>query len=220
METLICETCAAPIPYSGVDRRFQLATCGHCSSIFDISSEVETTPLFHDPPDGLRIDKQDSLWRASWSHNGEAFMLLIAAIGMLVAGLVMMSTSNHASMLVIAALAFVALAHREISMTSVELTRSNLVFESRAGFWGTRYRQDLEVSIIEQIFVAEKGPSRFELHVVTTDNQHENIAAEAVGGDLTMPVAFYLEQEIERNLGLRDRPVGGESVIKQVLLKA
>ncbi|MGI9510018.1 MAG: hypothetical protein ACR2QJ_11810, partial [Geminicoccaceae bacterium] len=61
METLTCDACAAPIPLSGVDRRFQLATCGHCCAIFDISSEVETGLLFSEPPAGVRVDRQQDL---------------------------------------------------------------------------------------------------------------------------------------------------------------
>ena len=203
-----------------MDRRFQLATCGHCSAIFDISSEVETGLLFDDPPAGVRVDRQEDQWRASWRRYGEAITFAVAAIGMFAVGMLMMNTGSYSLLLVIIALASLVLAHHEISITSVELTRSSLVVESRVGFWRTRYRQDLDASDIEQVFVAEKGPSRFELHVVTVDNQHQNITAEAIGGDLTKPIAFYLEQEIERFLGLRDRPVSGESAVKQTLLKA
>ena len=219
METLICESCAAPIPPSGLDRRFQIVTCGHCRTIFDISSEADSGLLFNDPPAELQVDRQEDLWRFSWRYNGEAFMLLVAAIVMFAASLVMMPTSNNAVLLFVLALVFLALANNEMSLTSIELTRSSLVVESCVGFWRTRYRQGLDASDIEQVFVAEKGPSRFELHVVTADNRHQSIAAEAIGGDLTMPVAFYLEQEIERFLGLRDRPVSGESAVKQALLK-
>lgn len=134
--------------------------------------------------------------------------------------MLMMNTLSYGLLHVIVALASLVLVHHEISMTSVELTRSSLIVESRVGFWRTRYRQCLDASDIEQVFVAERGPSRFELHVVTADNRHQNIAAEAIGGDFTMPVAFYLEQEIERFWGLRDRPVSGESAVKQALLEA
>ena len=220
METLICENCAAPIPASGVDRRFQLATCGHCSAIFDINSEVETGLLFNDPPAGVQVDKQDDRWRASWHSNGEAITLVVVAISLLAAGMLMMDGWSYGLLLVILALAFLVLAHHEIRITSVELTRSSLVVESRLGFWRKCYRQELDPSGIEQVFVAERRPGRFALHVVTADNRHQNIAAEAIGGDLAMPIAFYLEQEIERFLGLRDRPVSGESAVKQALLKA
>jgi len=220
METLICEDCAAPIPFSGVDRRLQLATCGHCGGIFDISSDVRSGLLFREPPAGLQVDKQHNLWRASWRNVGEAFTLVIAAIGVIIAALTMMPVLEHALFLVIFALFLLVLAHYEISATSIELTRSRLVVESSIGFWRRCCQQELNASDIEQVFVAEKEPSRFELHIVTTDNRHQHITAEAIGGDLTMPVAFYLEQEIENFLELRDRPVSGESGVKQALLRA
>lgn len=220
METLICENCAAPIPISGIDRRYQLATCDHCGAIFDISSEVETGLLVIDPPAGVRIDRQADLWRASWRRNGEAATLVIVAVGISAAGVTMMPTATLGLLVAVLALSFLVMAHYEVSVTSVELTRSILTVESRVGFWGTAYRQCLDASDIEQVFVAERGPGRFELHIVTADNRHQNIAAEAVGGDLTMPVAFYLEQEIERFLKLRDRPVSGESAVKQALVEA
>jgi hypothetical protein len=79
METLTCEACAAPIPLSGVDRRFQIATCGHCSAIFDISDEVESGLIFDGPPTGVRVDRENDRWRVSWRRKGEAVTLLLAA---------------------------------------------------------------------------------------------------------------------------------------------
>jgi hypothetical protein len=236
MQSMACAACGAPLRAEDLDRRLDVVTCAHCHAVFDLSRrhdrkavigggdgnrERHPVPL----PERFRSDSRGDRFRVSWTwRSPAAFMLLVFAVAWW-AFLVnwysraMSSGDLFAILFPIAHVAVgIGVAYRGLAgllnTTHVEVERNGtLVVKHTPLPWWPAPR--ISASDLEQLYTTTKVRSSkngttttFELHAVLRDHKNRKLLA----GLTSLDQALYLEQEIERHLGIRDRPVAGETV--------
>lgn len=223
---------------SDLDRRLGIVACRHCGAIYDLTRKDQRplldeaaaeapAPVDRAPaalPSRFTVDMShgDRLrirWR--WFRPMALFLIFfcIAWDGFLVTwygiGLAMDDAPIIMFLFPLIHVAVgVALTYYTLALllntTTVAVTRGELTVRHGPLPW---VPATLPVRDLEQLYVERKvrhnknGTSvTFQLMAVTRDHSGRKL----VGGLEELGQALYLEQEIERTLGIRDRPVAGE----------
>jgi hypothetical protein len=226
---IVCESCGEPVAAADINMQLGMAKCVPCDSLFSIAMQVALAerPLpIVGVPRSIRVDNFGTELRLSrrWFNSG-AFGLLIftlflsgfvgAFVGMLIQGFVRGAPPPLLSLILIApflvitlSLAYITLA-MFLNKTVVVATSSSLT--TSHGPLMLRRSVSVDVADVEQVFVKRSVPNNSEATYevwarMADDEDHELIA------DIPdFKAARYIEQEIERFLGLPDLPVVGEA---------
>jgi hypothetical protein len=223
MMALTCRECGATIDADDVNLDRMVAKCRQCDAVFGIDGMVESTVKPMDVPlperfqleptiDGLRIR-----WRwFAWVHifiaifaifwNGFVFSWMGITLFTEMWGFSLFGTIH---LLVGLGLAYFALTGF-INSTTIDVNAMEIRVKNGPLPWPGK---ELASPTIAQLYTKERisrgrrsTSVSYEVHAVTGEGRHEKL----LGGLHDTEQALFLEQEIERYLGLKDRPVRGE----------
>ena len=208
-----------------MDRRLCVATCSHCGALFDLAG-VRSDATGRPPvplPAKFTVHASGEALVIAWRWRDPSAYFLIALDVIWFAVLIFMYTlawgsSSFGVIVVVSILHFAAgvwigykgLANL-LNVTTVRVDREWL----RVGHSPLPWRPApcIAASGLEQLYVQRKTRVRkgeethaYLLHAIMRDNQQVRILPELEDLD----TALYLEQEIERRLGLRNRAVANE----------
>lgn len=230
---LSCKACDAPLKADTIDMRHGLATCHYCDAVmrFDelksdepaantTSKERAVVPM----PSGIQVEDFGSRLRIvrRW-FAPVAFFLLFFCIAwdsfLIFWYSIAFGDGNAPWIMKVFPVAHVAvgigLTYYTLALfvnkTEVEVEAGQLSIRHGPLPW--RGGGSHDTTQIEQIYCKEKikqsenGPrSNYELHAVFGDGQSKKLC----DGFTEADHALFLEQQLERHLGIEDRPVGGE----------
>ncbi len=228
LKEIQCKNCGAPLERSDMAWELGVAKCSHCGSIFGLEkfdSSVQATPIVRHPvpmPDGITIEHPDGGLKITyrWFNVTYAFMLVFAIFWnvftwgwqgvSLVAGNLLFSAFGLFHVVIGLFLLYYGLAGI-LNRTLVGVHQDRLIIHHEPLPWpGSK---QLPATAIEQLYSKEKihhsknGISiTYEVSALTRDKTKEKL----VGRLKELEQALYIEQEIERHLGIRDQPVRGE----------
>jgi len=228
---IYCRQCGAPIKSNNINLDNLMAKCDECNAVFsfadmydDVSSKKEKRDqvLMDIPmPDGINIDNSGSrlLIRRNWFHwsmlflggfavvwNGMIwgffipnfsrfddaptfFMVPFVLVGVYLIVHVVSSLVNHTDI--------------EVDVQAVQIAHKPIPFPGRY----------IDCANIDQLYTkrnVHRGENSttytYSLHVVTADGKNQKLIGNLQNSDQ----ALFIEQEIERFLGIENRPVRGE----------
>jgi hypothetical protein len=235
MEALSCRACGAALQAEDLDRRLAIITCSRCGSIFDLArhkaragadasarpESVERAPAAL--PQGFDLKRSEDSFKISWRWFTAGKLLLIPfaiAWNAFLVGWYDTALSSDAPWFMVV----FPMAHVAAGIAIAWVAVANLVNRSwvtiEGGTLRVRHgpmpwwpRPTLPARDVEQLYCTRKvrqsknGTSvTFELRAVTRDHAGQLL----LGGLDKLEQALWLEQEIERRLDIRDRPVAGE----------
>jgi hypothetical protein len=221
MALLTCPTCGKPFAPGQVNLALGVASCEPCGQVHDLSRRAATHPLAHRTPadpEGLVVVDGESP-AVSYAWRGWALLFLVlwctiwdSAMLVVVGGAVsqgeweaLLFSSLHVAAGLGVTYLTVALAinHTEIRLRGDELHVSH----GPLPWWGERL---LSRRAIEQIYVIEdrgsKGSRTYSVHARLTPGHPVRL----VHGLSSAGRARFLEEWLEKRLGIADAPVSGE----------
>jgi hypothetical protein len=218
MALLTCPTCGKPFAPHQVNLAIGVASCEPCGQVHDLAhrrAQVHRTP---GDPEGLAVvDGESSTVSYPWRTWALLFLLLwctvwdgsllIMGVGAIAAG--QPEALLYSSMHLVAGLAVTYLtAALAVNHTQLRVDRDGLsVSHGPLPWWGGR---QLSRSEIEQIYVIEdrgsKGGRTYSVHARIAPGHPVRL----VHGLPTAARARFLEDWLEKKLGLADAPVSGE----------
>lgn len=226
---IICESCGNPISAADINMQLGMAKCAPCDSLFSIAMQVSLAerPLpLPSAPRSIRVDDFGAELRLSrrW-FNSSAFGLLIftlflsamvgAFLGLFIQGFARGTPPPLLALVLIAPFFVIALSLAYITLamflnkTVVIATSSSLT--TRHGPLRMRRSVSVSASNVEQVFVKRSAPNNsnatYEVWARMVDDEDRELIADIPD----FKAARYIEQEIERFLGLPDLPVAGEA---------
>lgn len=235
---VFCTSCGVQIPAADLNIETAMARCRACNAVFSfadaLAQETVVRPARGEAecgaqrkadeiplPNGVRVDDLGGVLRLRrrW-FNVETVLLLFFCVtwdSFLVFWYSVALTHRDVPwIMIVFPAAFVAVGVGMtysvlcglFNRTVVEV--GNGVFSIRHGPLPWRGNRTIPAAELEQLYcrrVAEsRGSSTYELHALTTDGKKLKLLS-----GLSKPEdAWYFEQQIERCLGLKDRPVRGE----------
>jgi hypothetical protein len=222
MADLRCSGCGAPLPFENLDRRLAVARCGHCNGITDISEASlmragrAEVPL----PEGVSLEREGDHLRIvrAWFAWNKLAGLVAVPIAIVFVVQMMGEGPRPASFDLFlgafvamgAASAYAAVANI-INRTEVTVDRRQL----KVRHWPLPWlpMPTIPVTSIEQLYchrreVTRKKSVRIFYEVVAVLRNGRSVRL--VRNLDSMEQAHFLEQEIERKLGVLDRAVGSE----------
>lgn len=226
-----CKRCGAPIPKRNIDRELALATCEHCGTVFGLrlptpEEEREAPRVPERPPvpmpERFEIAETGSALRITYQwFNWTYVMLMVFAVfwnGFMVVWNVMGAVATFGIMNLFGLLhtavgigmAYYALVGL-INSTTIWVTPGVLKISHHPLPWfGAK---EVRASAIRQLYAKEvirstkNGTSRnYQVHAVLEGEGQEKL----LQGLAEAEQALYIEQEIERYLGIEDRPMATE----------
>jgi hypothetical protein len=233
---LSCPSCAALIEASHIDLPSGMAKCALCHSVFSFRDgmveDTSSSSTGHDEhddiglPDRFQIERGDPLviswpWRSQESGIQLAFMgfFLVFWFGFLfVWNGIALASGAYGMMVfslfhvVIGGVVGVSTLRTMLNTTTITVDRSRLKID--VGPVPVAGTPNVASSSIEQLFVVSREHRgkrgrrwhTFDVMARTRDGREQKIVA-ALGNERQ---AWFLEQQLERKLGLVDRPVTGE----------
>lgn len=219
---LACRSCGASLDAARLDRRLSTITCSHCGTLHELTrGAAPATPVPDRPevPMPARFDvrrRADGL-RVSWpkGQRSAAVMLVLFALvwaGITGAGGLWFATPASLFFLYHAAV-------KAFNRTELRIDGASLAVVQGPLPWRGAMR--LTRSDIDQLYVTEhvarmrrggddggrvREVRSYRVAAVTREGRKASVLSGLGSPDQ----ALWLEQEIERALGLADRPVGGE----------
>lgn len=224
---LSCDACHTPYLGSDIHPALGLATCHQCGAVHRI--EVPTPPVARPAapvsarPE--RFDVRDDAvgYSATWTWRTPAvwflipftlfwngFMVVWYSIA-LTQGEPLMAAFGTVHLAIGLGLAYYV-ATQLVNRTTIELTVDRLTV-AHAPLWWPGARQ-LERSSISQLYVVEvvrtnKGRHSYTWTLMAVGS--DGVGRELVTGLRTLEEGRYLEQTLEKKLGIADRAVDGEA---------
>ena len=233
--SITCQNCGVKIPTRQIKRRQRLVKCARCQTTFSLTDESGEIPeesgfkqLTVPLPRGFKIETSENELKIIWSWFGSQHILSIIVVSFFAGGLIFLGyiiglaeTWQRTLVCLIpmsvgAAITFYLALATYINKTMIIITPTTL--EIKRGpiptpFWSD---QQLDSSRIKQLYVAEKIQSggslttyKYQLYAIINDRR-ETLLTEVPLTEWRQ--LLYLEQEIERYLGIKDRPVSEEPV--------
>lgn len=221
---LDCKTCGTPIPAENINLDRAIAKCTNCNAVFSFADRfpAATPPkLKVDRPENIQVTRSTNELTIVRKWFGPIFFFF-AFFSVFWNGitwtfvLIAISTGNYSM------LAFISL-HLVVGLGVLYYTAA-LLLNSTEIRVGRRYLSvknsplpfpgncTVPVGRIEQVYCKEKisrGRNRsvtYEIYAIAEQDRRQDI----IKGLPSAEEAVFLEQEIERFLGIEDRPVRGE----------
>ncbi len=231
LEALKCTACGAPIQAQDIDWDLGIARCAHCGTVFELrklnlSAELLAKLPRRRPPVSMPqkfsvVNTEDELQISyRWFSASYIPMMLFAAFwdGFLVMWYgIALATKAYAMALFATLHTLVGLGITYYVLAGLLNTTTVWVKMDTLGIthaplpWGGD--KELPAYEIEQIYCKERisnsnnGISRkYDVYAKMKDNARKKLLA----GLDDMEQALYIEQTLERYLGIKDRPVAGE----------
>lgn len=230
LSELTCKRCQAPISTADLKWDLGLAACAHCGTVFSFQGQpggsVRQAPTWQRPPvpipdrfeitdrpEGLSISYRwfnlTFIFMAVFAVFWNGFMLVWHATS-LASGAMFMSAFGLLHTAVGVGIGYYALAGF-LNRTTITAERDVLhVRHSPLPWVGAT---DLWVRDLDQLYAKQvisknsDGTSMsYELHAILKNGRQRKL----VSGLSEAEQALYLEQQLERRLGIADRPVFGE----------
>lgn len=226
---ITCKHCGSDIPSSHMNVEYMIAKCERCDAVFHFGEQVPADQFDTARVERLKVELEgmtiedngyELLITRTWRGCGATFIIIFTLIWnsfMVIWFTVMIGSGEWGAVafgLIFAAvgvyLLYYALAHL-FNKTTIRVGTPNV--EVRHGPIPWQGNKTLDSGSIKQIYCYErihrgKNSTSFwyEIHAILTSGEREELVT---GLDQTR-LALYLEQEIERFLGIKDRPVRGE----------
>ncbi len=223
---LHCKNCGAPIKEDDINLDLAMARCSYCGAVFGVKGlplqEDQEAPLRYERPSvpmpkGIEMADVGNVLRISrrWLHWSPIFLLAIFwCIGWDAALLVFIffggGTLIALPYIVIGIGATCGMLVAVSNSTTVQVGKGLLKIWHHP-FWFGEKR--LQATDIEQIYCKENvlrtssGESQsYEVYAVLRQGGKERL----LSGLVEPEQALYIEQELERFLGIQNRPVRGE----------
>lgn len=226
---ITCKRCGALVPADDVNLDTMAAKCRSCNAVFSIADQVEPdgglaprarldVPL----PERFSVEHPGGGLRISWRwHTPTAYFLAFFALfwnGFLCVWITA-ALSAGAGAFALFALIHVA-AGVGLAYTTLAMFLNNTQVDASYGALSVRHgplpwlgNLQLSRDAIRQLYCVERvrrsrrsAATTYELKAVRADGS----AATVLSSLQTTEQALYLEQELERFLGIKDEPVRGE----------
>ncbi|MEZ4885562.1 MAG: hypothetical protein R3E32_12590 [Chitinophagales bacterium] len=225
-----CIECNTAIHAEDINLDHYIAKCHNCHTVFDFKKQMDNAPknrrevTMPDNVEMLRLQNELDITFDWWSNSKKPYFLIFftlfwnsivgifVIVGLLTGQWVMLAAiSIHLSIGV--GLAYYLLC-KYFNKTTFRVTRRYLTTEHRpfpVPFYGAK---DVEVSEIDQLYCKEYVAATqnnvpvyaYAVYLITKDSQEVKV----LKGLDTPQQALYIEQEVEKFLGLVDRKVSGE----------
>jgi hypothetical protein len=231
LKELSCKNCGAPIESSSIDWNLAMARCAHCGAVFGLTpSAVPETMQASVPterskvpmPKEIEVREGNGILQISyrWFRPLFIFLLFFAIFWngfmivwhgiSLVSGAWFMSIFGLLHTAVGIGMGYYVLTGF-VNRTTLWVGNGRLVVRHHPlPWWGNK---DVTASEIRQVYCKEKihrsdsGTNySYEVHAILRSDSKEKL----LGNLGETEQALYIEQELERHLGIRDRPVRGE----------
>lgn len=231
---MTCRNCGAGLEADRIDTSLGVVTCSHCGSLHDIpgdSVERPSGPIARAPvtkperlevalPSRFKLRRSTSSMEVTWLVGGRFHGLVLSVIAAAFAYAAL--NSGVLPLLIASAGLFYFAAVRGFNTHRIRVDGSSLQVTQGPLPWpGTR---KLNASDVEQLYATEH-----ESRVETGDKGHRNVRVRKYyrlsanmrgSGRVTIlsglndpHQALWLEQEIERLLGIGDKRVAGEYLV-------
>ena len=230
---MICRNCGAGLEADGIDTSLGIITCSHCGSLHDIpedgpreTSVKETVKTATKPqripvelPGKFKVNRASGALEVTWPTGGtfQALVISIIAGTFAYVGL----TSGLPILLIASVGIFYFAAGQAFNEHRIRVDTARLEVTQGPVPW--RGSKKLDASDIVQLYATEherrtqsgkSGSQRVSVHKYyrLSANTRNNGRVSILGGLSDPRQALWLEQEIERVLGIADKPVAGEHV--------
>ncbi len=220
-----CKLCGTEIPADDTDTEKAASTCASCQAV--VAAESQPGGALHRsgparPPEDLLLDRQgdvlDITWPVAWGGQCVLFVLSVGLPGAMTLGA--FTTPWESPLIGVAATLGFLTATVGLGYCGLAglLNRTHLVISGDEVKVETRGRirwladRVIPSHAIEQLYCREHGgdrsnsPPTYSLRVVLKDGEKRKLISGLSNG-----AALYLEREIEKRIGIEDRPVRGES---------
>ncbi|KFE66693.1 hypothetical protein [Hyalangium minutum] len=230
-----CEVCHAPLRPEDVRLDLAVAKCHSCNAVYDLSGRkarglTVTSPEKHKLvrakaplPKRFRVEDSDGMTRIRWrwftpSHlfmlvfcifwNG--FLVVWYGISFTVGAPLIMKLFPLLHVAVGLGLSYSTLTGL-VNRTVIEVSRNQLTIRHGPLPWrGNRSEPGRQFTQLygEEIFRTNKGHTTFTYDLIALDREGRKV--KLLSGLTEKDQVLYLEQTLERRLGIEDAPVDGE----------
>ncbi len=223
-----CRQCGAEIPADNINLDRLVAKCSECNSVFSLADQFgeadgyRTFKKFDTPlPKGIKVDNfgGELLISYRWFGPKIIFMTFFALLwngfmvfwyGTAISNRIwimalfgLMHAGVGVGLIYYVLAGYLNTTVVKVGMSDLEIKHGPLPYPGKR----------LERAFIRQLYCKERVHRNknstsysYEVHAITKEGKHEKL----LSGLDKSEQALYLEQEIERYLGLSDRPVRGE----------
>ena len=230
---LACEVCHAPLDPDDVRMDLAVARCQSCNALYDLSGRKGRGRSSQAPekprrvraqaplPSHFKIEESDGVTRIRWRwFNFVHVLMLVFCIcwdGALVMGF--NSGLRVSSFILIHVTVGVLLTYCTlagwVNQTAVEVSRNRLTVRHGPLPWpGNRDVPGRQLTQLygEEIVKTNKGSKSYSYDLMALDREGRKI--KLLKGLLEKEQVLYLEQTLERRLGIEDAPVDGEFFVR------
>ena len=224
---LQCPSCASPLPADALESQEEFIKCAYCGSLATLPGRRRAMPFQERPPQALPLGMEIQptahgvVLTRRWFTWVVVFLIPFCLVwdGFLLVWYGMALTTDAPAMALWFPLVHVAVGvfltyftlACLINRTRLSIERGELVITHGPLPW-FGYRRVPGV-MIDQLYCkahithGKNGPrTDYQIWMVNTQGKHEKLHANS----LTTEQAIYIEQQIEKALGIRDRAVPGE----------
>ena len=220
MPTITCKNCSKEIPSQDADQEHHLIICPACKAVFKVTDKGNTLVPVNPPPRGLPIGTSIEVVdneliithrKLRLTHIGLSIVVFpLLFFGLFFSDLATAEFLFNPLTWMVFGLAYYALTgyvNRTVVYVNPKLLRV------RHGPLLPRRNSQIKVKDIKQLYVKQhvqrtkKGSTTtYQLYVTNRNGQKTELAS----GLDSPEQALFLEQEVERYLGIEDKPVPGE----------
>ncbi|HYH98412.1 hypothetical protein [Hyalangium sp.] len=232
---LSCEVCHAPLRPEDVRLDIAVAKCHSCNAVYDLSGRKArglTAPASDRPrltrakaplPARFQVEDNDGATRITWRWFNPAFIFLLffcaAWDGFLVLWYGIALSADAPIIAILFPIAHVAVGvgltyytlTGLVNRTTVEVSRNQLTIRHGPLPWtGNRDVPGRQFTQLygEEVVKTNKGTQTLTYDLFALDREGRKI--KLISGLNEKDQVLYLEQTLERRLGIEDAPVGGE----------
>lgn len=223
MTNILCKNCGANIPTENINIQKALAKCSSCDCVFNFDNQIKTTRPSVAMPEKFEVLKLRSSLDISYKWYSPMYIFLaffalfwngFMAVWYYIAlteGVWMMAAFGILHLAVGVGLIYTVLAGF-FNSTHINVTQARLKILHEPLLW--RGNQELETSEIDQIFSkmqvnrGKNGSTSLTYHLCMVDVSGKHI--KLLTNLETPEQALFLEQELEKFLGIEDKKVAGE----------
>ncbi len=237
LSELRCKNCGAPIENEGIDLDLAMAKCSHCGTIFSLKGMPSRESAPGEPattgqpdqrvlvptPKRIKVFNQGEALQITYRWFGIKFIFMIFFTifwnGFMLtwhgislrSGMWAMSLFGLLHTAVGIGMAYYTLAGL-LNQTTIQVKNRELTIRhAPLPWWGNKRIRALDIEQIyskEKISRSDEGSASYtyEVHAILDNGTKEKL----VGGLKEQELALYIEQTLEKYLGIRDQPVRGE----------
>jgi len=228
---VLCENCNAAVAAEDLDLGRNLAKCAACGNVFNCADQLDGVASSGElsvereevaMPKGIRVFRRGDAMRIvlKWFGPTAIFLAIFCLIwnGFMVVWFGIAITQKQWMMAAfgsIHALVGLGVAYGTLAMflNSTTITVMNSLIQIAIGPIKVPGNKQFKADLLQQLYTkrhvshSKNGTSiNYELRVTTTDGRDEKL----MGGFNKQEQALFIEQEIEKFLGIEDRPIRGE----------